>query len=156
MTMPKELENHMNEAADKYRDDDFKRNSNGYTVAPYCNEDTTSLAFKEGATWMYQTMLSRANEEFVEKLAAVESKKDEVQMDTYTDSSFTARNSFLKGARWQHAQDFIKIHLLYEELNEAVNKMAHYRFALEKIAKDFTNDHFDVNTIIAKNNLDNK
>lgn len=34
--------------ATNYRDEDFSRNPNGYTVAPFCNAETTSTAFCEG------------------------------------------------------------------------------------------------------------
>lgn len=35
-------------AAEEYRDEDFKNNPNGYTVAPYVNSETTATAFLAG------------------------------------------------------------------------------------------------------------
>lgn len=43
--MTPEQHTEANELADKYRDEDFNRNPNGYTVAPYVNTETTSTAF---------------------------------------------------------------------------------------------------------------
>lgn len=39
------------EAAEKYRDEDFKKNPDGYTIAPYVNDETTEIAFRAGADW---------------------------------------------------------------------------------------------------------
>ena len=48
----KELQAQLNaardKAADKYQQDDFALNPNGYTVAPYVNRETTATAFCAG------------------------------------------------------------------------------------------------------------
>ncbi len=44
----KTLQEIRDEASAKYRDEDFKNNPNGYTVAPYVNEETTATAFDAG------------------------------------------------------------------------------------------------------------
>lgn len=47
----------ISKAAAEYRDNDFKMNPNGYTVAPYVNEDTVSDAFEAGAEWRDRQIL---------------------------------------------------------------------------------------------------
>lgn len=46
-----DFERELEKAAEQYRDADLKQNPNGYTVAPYVNEETTSTAFEAGARW---------------------------------------------------------------------------------------------------------
>ena len=60
--LPESLRETCEKLANEYRDEDFKNNPNGYTVAPYVNEYTTSTAFDSGFTACYQALLPRINE----------------------------------------------------------------------------------------------
>ncbi len=55
----KSFEAMRDEAADKYQDEDFKQNPNGYTVATYVNRGT---AFEAGANWARQYFEAKLND----------------------------------------------------------------------------------------------
>lgn len=52
-----EFKSACDDAATAYRDEDFKNNPDGYTVAPYVNDATTAMAFEAGAIWSRRYML---------------------------------------------------------------------------------------------------
>lgn len=59
ITLPPDLMKRIEEMAEKYRYEDFKKNPDGYTVATYCNSETTSTAFEAGAQAMYAELAPR-------------------------------------------------------------------------------------------------
>ena len=64
MTFPESLE----QAAEEYRNADFKDNPNGYTVAPYVNEWVTFEAFQAGARWALQNEVVAKMAEALEEI----------------------------------------------------------------------------------------
>lgn len=59
------FEQMVEEAAQKYQDEDFKNNPDGYHVAPYVNNETTSTAFEAGAKF------AEANAQHMPKVKAL-------------------------------------------------------------------------------------
>lgn len=47
-------------ASEAYKDEDFKNNPDGYTIAPYVNAETTAIAFEAGSDWGSKYVLESA------------------------------------------------------------------------------------------------
>lgn len=63
------------QAASEYQDADFRQNPDGYTVATYCNEETTSTAFEAGVAWRDSNLNPKVLK-LVEALKQIAHKKD--------------------------------------------------------------------------------
>ena len=54
MTIPPEILEQIEKKAQAVEDEQFKNCPNGWTVAPWCNSDTVSAAFEEGAEFAWE------------------------------------------------------------------------------------------------------
>lgn len=99
MTLPKDLCDKLNEAAEKEKQTLI--HNDGFSSS---QAEMGKLEFKNGATWMFQAVQSMAGESFDAKDAIKEFSK-------YEKGLFCV-DSFIRGARWQHSQDRIKYEIL--------------------------------------------
>lgn len=110
--LPELLQQIIEAEAIKYRDEDFERNPNGYTIAPYVNEETIAHVFFMGAQRLYSLLQSRGAKAFDEEPLR-EHYLNELEV---LEDGFSKWGFLTIGARWQHSVDAAQIEAQSREI----------------------------------------